>query len=100
VLKENLVLWSDWFNDAISVRTLISSGEVLGLTVWQVASDLTAAQLLLNYWTPWHPWVISLLFLVFILSINSIHVRAYGELGGSFNEASLLFSSQYNTMFF
>lgn len=56
--------WNYWFNDAVSV-----------------ASDLTAAQLVLQFWTPWHSWVISLLFWVFLVGVNSIHVRAYGELG-------------------
>lgn len=56
--------WNYWFNDAVSV-----------------ASDLTAAQLVLEYWTDWHPWVISLLFWVFLVAVNSAHVRAYGELG-------------------
>ena len=51
------------FNDAVSV-----------------ASDLTAAQLVLSFWTSNHLWAVSLAFLVFLLSINSIHVRAYGEL--------------------
>ncbi|KAI0686852.1 amino acid permease-domain-containing protein [Cytidiella melzeri] len=55
--------WNYWFNDAVSV-----------------ASDLTAAQLVLQFWTPWHPWVISLLFWVFLVAVNSAHVRAYGEL--------------------
>jgi amino acid permease len=59
--------WNYWFNDAVSV-----------------ASDLTAAQLLLQYWTPWHSWVISLIFWVFLVSINAVHVRAYGELGVSY----------------
>ena len=58
--------WNYWFNDAVSV-----------------ASDLTAAQLLLQYWTPWNSWVISLIFWVFLVGINSTHVRAYGELGMS-----------------
>ena len=56
--------WNYWFNDAVSV-----------------ASDLTAAQLVLQYWTDGHTWVISLIFWVFLVSINAIHVRAYGELG-------------------
>ncbi|KAF9020482.1 hypothetical protein BDZ89DRAFT_1072230 [Hymenopellis radicata] len=55
--------WNYWFNDAVSV-----------------ASDLTAAQLVLHYWTDWHPWVISFVFWVFLVSVNAIHVRAYGEL--------------------
>ncbi|KAI0093421.1 amino acid permease-domain-containing protein [Irpex rosettiformis] len=55
--------WNYWFNDAVSV-----------------ASDLTAAQLVLQFWTPWHSWVISLLFWVFLVVVNSTHVRAYGEL--------------------
>lgn len=59
--------WNYWFNDAVSV-----------------ASDLTAAQLVLQFWTPWHPWVISLVFWVFLVGINAVHVRAYGELGPSF----------------
>ncbi len=56
--------WNYWFNDAVSV-----------------ASDLTAAQLVLQYWTTWHTWVISLIFWVFLVTVNAIHVRAYGELG-------------------
>ncbi|KNZ72196.1 putative amino-acid permease PB1C11.02 [Termitomyces sp. J132] len=55
--------WNYWFNDAVSV-----------------ASDLTAAQILLGYWTFWHPWVISLVFWAFLVAINATHVRAYGEL--------------------
>ncbi|TCD66713.1 hypothetical protein EIP91_001006 [Steccherinum ochraceum] len=55
--------WNYWFNDAVSV-----------------ASDLTAAQLVLQFWTTWHPWVISLLFWVFLVAINAVHVRTYGEL--------------------
>ena len=53
-----------WFNDAISV-----------------ASDLVAAQILLQFWTNWHPWVISVVFWVFLVSVNAIDVGAYGELG-------------------
>ncbi|KAH8107816.1 amino acid permease-domain-containing protein [Cristinia sonorae] len=55
--------WNYWFNDAVSV-----------------ASDLTAAQLVLQYWTTWHTWVISLIFWVFLVGINAVHVRTYGEL--------------------
>lgn len=46
-----------------------------------VASDLTAAQLVLQYWTTWHTWVVSLVFWVFLVAVNAAHVRAYGELG-------------------
>ena len=46
-----------------------------------VASDLTAAQLVLQFWTDWNPWVISLLFWVFLVCVNAAHVSAYGELG-------------------
>ena len=56
--------WNYWFNDAVSV-----------------ASDLTAAQLVLQYWTQWNPWVISLLFWLFLVTVNATHVKAYGELG-------------------
>lgn len=55
--------WNYWFNDAVSV-----------------ASDLTAAQLVLQFWTSWNPWVISLIFWVFLVGINATHVKAYGEL--------------------
>ncbi|KAJ2931242.1 hypothetical protein H1R20_g5832, partial [Candolleomyces eurysporus] len=55
--------WNYWFNDAVSV-----------------ASDLTAAQLVLQFWTNSNPWIISVLFWAFLVSINSVHVRAYGEL--------------------
>ncbi|KAI5120817.1 hypothetical protein M0805_003213 [Coniferiporia weirii] len=55
--------WNYWFNDAVSV-----------------ASDLTAAQLVLQFWTEWHPWVISFVFLVFLLSINAASVHSYGEM--------------------
>ena len=56
--------WNYWFNDAVSV-----------------ASDLTAAQLVLQFWTDWHPWVISVVFLVFLLGVNALSVRSYGEMG-------------------
>ncbi|TFY68382.1 hypothetical protein EVG20_g3571 [Dentipellis fragilis] len=55
--------WNYWFNDAISV-----------------ASDLTAAQLVLGFWNVPHPWIVSLVLWVFLVAVNSIHVRAYGEL--------------------
>ncbi|OZJ05018.1 hypothetical protein BZG36_02109 [Bifiguratus adelaidae] len=55
--------WNYWFNDAVSV-----------------ASDLTAAQLILAYWTDFPSWIVSLIFLAFLLAVNLIHVRAYGEL--------------------
>jgi amino acid transporter, AAT family len=56
--------WNYWFNDAVSV-----------------ASDLTAAQLVLAYWVDHDFWVVSLVFLIFLLGINSFSVHAYGELG-------------------
>ncbi|EIN12074.1 hypothetical protein PUNSTDRAFT_99476 [Punctularia strigosozonata HHB-11173 SS5] len=57
--------WNYWFNDAVSV-----------------ASDLTAAQLVLQFWLPNYDntWIISLVFWLFLVGINAIHVRAYGEL--------------------
>ncbi|KAF9268756.1 hypothetical protein L218DRAFT_977212 [Marasmius fiardii PR-910] len=56
--------WNYWFNDAVSV-----------------AGDLTAAQILIQFWTDWpHTWVVSLIFWVFLVGINSAHVKAYGEL--------------------
>jgi L-asparagine transporter-like permease len=58
--------WNYWFNDAISV-----------------ASDLTAAQLVLEFWSVPNPWIFSLTLWVFIVSVNAVHVKAYGELGGS-----------------
>jgi hypothetical protein len=57
--------WNYWFNDAISV-----------------ASDLTAAQLVLEFWSIPNPWIFSLTVWVFLVSINAVHVKAYGELGG------------------
>lgn len=54
--------WNYWFNDTIST-----------------ASDLTALQLVFEYWTDFHSWVIALIFWVALLGINIIHVRAYGE---------------------
>lgn len=55
--------WNYWFNDAVST-----------------ASDLTALQLVFQYWTDFPAWIISLIFWVFLIVINVIHVRAYGEL--------------------
>ncbi|KAF8518871.1 amino acid permease-domain-containing protein [Gautieria morchelliformis] len=55
--------WNYWLNDAISV-----------------ASDLTAAQLVLAYWVDRDTWVISLVFLIFLLAVNAFSVGAYGEL--------------------
>lgn len=56
------VLINYWFNDAVSV-----------------ASDLTALQLVMEYWTDFHFWIISLIFWFFVLFLNVFHVRFYGE---------------------
>ncbi|KAJ6495650.1 amino acid permease-domain-containing protein [Mycena vitilis] len=49
--------WNYWFNDAVSV-----------------ASDLTAAQLVLQFWTPsQHTWVVSLVFWIFLVGVNATH---------------------------
>ncbi|KAJ7647551.1 amino acid permease/ SLC12A domain-containing protein [Roridomyces roridus] len=57
--------WNYWLNDSISV-----------------ASDLTAAQLVLQFWTPdsTYTWLISLVFWVFLVGVNATHVKSYGEL--------------------
>ncbi|GAA5925996.1 hypothetical protein JCM3775_005171 [Rhodotorula graminis] len=55
--------WNYAFNDAVST-----------------AGDLTAAQVLIGYWTPKYNWLPSLLFLFFVVTVNLVHVRAYGEL--------------------
>lgn len=55
--------WNYWFNDAVSV-----------------ASDLTAAQLVVQFWAAEHAWVVSVVFWAFLVSVNSVHVRAYGEM--------------------
>lgn len=51
-----------WFNDACSV-----------------ASDLTAIQLVMQYWTDFPFYVVSLLFWFFLLFLNVVDVRFYGE---------------------
>ncbi|ODV76499.1 uncharacterized protein CYBJADRAFT_165774 [Cyberlindnera jadinii NRRL Y-1542] len=56
------ILINYWFNDAVSV-----------------ASDLTALQLVMEYWTDFHYWIISLIFWIFLLSLNLVHVKFYGE---------------------
>ncbi|KAK6460517.1 amino acid permease/ SLC12A domain-containing protein [Scheffersomyces coipomensis] len=56
------ILINYWFNDACSV-----------------AGDLTALQLIFEYWTDFHWYVISIIFWVFLLFLNVIHVRVYGE---------------------
>ncbi|GAA5845003.1 hypothetical protein JCM9279_005401, partial [Rhodotorula babjevae] len=55
--------WNYAFNDAVST-----------------AGDLTAAQVLIGYWTPKYNWLPSLFLLFFVVAVNLIHVRAYGEL--------------------
>lgn len=55
--------WNYWFNDAVSM-----------------AGDLTAAQLVLQFWGVERGWIASLVFWVFLVGTNSINVRAYGEL--------------------
>ena len=58
--------WNYWFNDAVSV-----------------ASDLTAAQLVIAYWVDHDVWAVSVVFLIFLLGINAFSVSAYGEMGAS-----------------
>ncbi|EPQ57673.1 hypothetical protein GLOTRDRAFT_74590 [Gloeophyllum trabeum ATCC 11539] len=55
--------WNYWFNDAVSV-----------------ASDLTAAQLVLQFWNVNNSWIVSLVFWVFLVGVNATQVKAYGEL--------------------
>ncbi|KAL1756244.1 amino acid permease-domain-containing protein [Schizophyllum commune] len=55
--------WNYWFNDAVSM-----------------AGDLTAAQLVLQFWGVERAWIASLVFWVFLVTTNSINVKAYGEL--------------------
>lgn len=74
--------WNYWFNDAVSV-----------------ASDLTAAQLVLHYWMPQNTWVVSVVFWIFLVGVNALHVKGYGELGEpnffwGRNFITLLFLSQ------
>lgn len=57
------ILINYWFNDAVSV-----------------ASDLTALQIIFEYWEIKIPyWGISLIVWFFLLLLNVIHVRMYGE---------------------
>ncbi len=56
------ILTNYWFNDAVSV-----------------ASDLTALQLVMSYWTDFHFYVIALIFWFFILFLNVFTVKFYGE---------------------
>ncbi|KAA8909626.1 hypothetical protein TRICI_004461 [Trichomonascus ciferrii] len=57
------ITWNYWFKNAVTA-----------------ASDLTALQLVFQYWTDFPSWVISLIFWAFLVVINVIHVKAYGEL--------------------
>ncbi|KAK5175012.1 Basic amino-acid permease [Saxophila tyrrhenica] len=56
--------WNYWFNDAVST-----------------ASDLTALQLVFEYWNTNFPgWALGLIFLFVLVCANLISVRVYGEL--------------------
>ncbi|KAH9485215.1 putative amino-acid permease PB1C11.02 [Psilocybe cubensis] len=55
--------WNYWFNDAVSV-----------------ASDLTAAQLVLQFWSIENAWIISIVFWLLLVGVNALHVGGYGEL--------------------
>lgn len=56
--------WNYWFNDAVSL-----------------ASDLTALQLVFQYWNTNFPgWALGLIFWFALIAANIITVRAYGEL--------------------
>lgn len=56
--------WNYWFNDAVSM-----------------ASDLTALQLVFQYWNTNFPgWALGLIFWFALVAANIITVRAYGEL--------------------
>lgn len=46
-----------------------------------MATDLTAAQLVVGYWADDNLWVVSVVFLIFLLAVNAFSVGAYGELG-------------------
>lgn len=70
--------WNYWFNDAVSV-----------------ASDLTAAQLVLQFWSVENAWIVSVVFWVFLVGVNALHVGGYGELGAIwFYSKTFLLSEQ------
>lgn len=56
------ILINYWFNDACSV-----------------ASDLTALQLVMQYWTDFPFYVVSIIFWFLLLFLNVVDVRFYGE---------------------
>ena len=68
--------WNYWFNDAVSM-----------------AGDLTAAQLVLQFWGVERAWIASLVFWVFLVTTNSINVKAYGELGACQKSRLIIISS-------
>lgn len=56
--------WNYWFNDAVSM-----------------ASDLTALQLVFDYWNTTFPgWALGLIFWFTLVAANLATVRVYGEL--------------------
>ncbi|KAH8998423.1 amino acid permease-domain-containing protein [Lactarius akahatsu] len=55
--------WNYWLNHAVGV-----------------ASSLTAAQIVLEFWSFPNPWIFSLTLWVFLVFANATHVGAYGEL--------------------
>ncbi|KAJ7350342.1 amino acid permease-domain-containing protein [Mycena albidolilacea] len=58
------ISWNYFINDAVST-----------------AGDLTAAQLVLQYWTTSeYTWVVSLIFWIFLVGVNATNVKSYGEL--------------------
>ena len=71
--------WNYWFNAAISV-----------------ASDLTAAQLVLEFWDVDNTWIFSVVLWAFILFVNALHVKAYGELGEYNFPISLDYAHSYD----
>lgn len=63
--------WNYWFNWAITV-----------------ASELTAAAIVMKFWFPLTPgWIWSAAFLAILIALNAINVRAFGE--GEFLFASI-----------
>lgn len=70
---------ADLLPDDRSLTIIVTSQAI------STAGDLTAAQVLMEYWLPNGNlnWLPSLLFLFTLVAVNLIHVRAYGEVSSA-----------------
>ena len=85
------------FRRSLSIRELfLSNSELICIQLCLLASELTAAAVILQFWTPrLEPWQWAIIIIVPIFALQLINVRTYGANASFFHMLSSLTINHY-----